>query len=459
MGGSEYDIAVRNLRLRLGTYYTLRWSLVLGGGVFLAAGACVLLLRLQGTALPTTWLWVLLGCVLLVVSGVLGACQVPSHRHLLVLMDDASGCGGMLAAGLADWGTLPAPCKLRVRISMLRELCVFLVGLAFFIGCCLLPVRSAAVGGGGSLDIGDEQAQLNEQLQFLEQEQLLSPQAAQEARELLQKIEEENVASDAADTYELLDLAEARLKEAAQKNIAMLANRAASMEMLAEALKKLDQMQVDKEVVATELANLMKELLAGDTELQEQLQKMMEQTGASVMGNLSLEQMKELAKVLQENAELIREKLKQIAQSPQAGQAGQAAGQSLAPMTAEDLKAWLESNDPQNIMLAPSPSQSGSSGSGNQQGKGEGEASRGGGTAPLAFSHKTTEGEMGEKRRLEGEAAPSDSTVLRKYIAEPGEAEEEAARAGNLQGDGKAQGDGDFVHPQHRGAVRRFLQP
>ncbi|MBR0459540.1 MAG: hypothetical protein IJJ26_09910 [Victivallales bacterium] len=465
MSRREYDNAARSLALRLALHYALRWALLLGSCVLLAAGVWVLLMRLQGLSLPPTWVWYLLGVSVVGISVVLGAWQVPSRQRLLVWLDDASGCGGMLAAGLADWGTLPAPCGVRVRISMLRELCLFLVGSLFLAGCFLLPARVAGPGG-GSLDIEDEQASLNEQLQFLEQEQLVSPQTVQETRDLMQKIAEENVAADAAETYELLDLAEARLKEAAQKNIATLANRAASMEMLAEALKKLDQMQLDKEVVASELANLMKELLAGDSTLQEQMQKMILQTGAASVGNLSLEQMKELAKLLRDNADLIREKLKQLAQSPQAGQACQNAGQSLVPMTAEDLKAWLESNDPQNIILASGESQGSSTsqqGSGTSQENGEasrgkGEASRGGGSAPLSFTHKTTEGTMGEKRRLEGEAAPSDSTVLRTYLAEPGENEAEAARAGNLQGDGKAQGDGEFIHPQHRGAVRRFLK-
>ena len=400
--------------------------------------------------------------------------QLPSKEALVAWLDARSHGGGLLLAefqeGGSRWrgrrGAIAVP-SIRWE-SWRREALLALCALAFLLGVAFAPQRMQDDSMTRRvLDIQDETAQIESQLEILENTLAVEPEKLQEMKNLLADIYEHNVAGDSAKTYELLDLLQERIDKEISECFNETLEDAMGMDRLASVLERLSQLQQNPEAVtaSSEIGRFIAQLASEDAELAALLQEIaadgqlpslaqLEEAGEK---GLTPEQQRQLAEFLRKNADRIREKLKRMAEQMKHKGCSSCGNQAMqaAEFDLQALEDWLNANGggecSQSMALAM---QSGCMG-------GEGGVGRGRGDAPLEYTNTAKDFEhTGTDIGVDGMALAENTSVLKRSLIAPENAEKEAKApvAGTLSGgQGKVKASARPIHPQHRREVETYF--
>lgn len=446
-------------------------------GAFFFTGGIVLFWRL---VFPEwTRDTVIVSSVLLVIAALAGALYrairlTPSKRKLMVWLDAHADCGGFLAASMetdcSAWASqirLPQVPELSMQFPAARMVAL-LTAILFFAAAFWADTDHARRSGPGSLDVHEEQAELESKLEILEQEPLVPQEEIEAAKEALDELVENTSGTSPAKAFEGIEA----LRELTDT---LAANASRALEHSAENFERLSQ-------TASALANLPPEV-KGRTKALEQLKQLAEQlaaddaalaeflkqSGDNLATSMSPEQLQSLADALAGNAQDLRDRLEKLAQArrdqmQQSGGQGQGqeqgggtglANESDYENSAEALQQWLEENAPGASELSGAAGEGQGDGPG---GPGSGGISRGRGDALLNFIGETQD--VGDKRRelMLDNNQPGQSVSILEFATSPGEETAERAKAGQLSGAGQAAEHAETrILPSHRESVRRYF--
>ena len=460
----------------------MRESAAFCAAALFLAGGVVLAWRLVFPEWPCNA--VIAASVMLAAASLFGALLrairlTPPKRKLTVWLDAHSQCGGFLAASLetdcSAWASqvqAPQAPHLSMEFPAAR-LTALLTAALFFAGAFLVKTDQIGQNGPNTLDVHEEQEELESKLEILEQEPLVPQEEIEAAKETLEELVENSSGTSPAKTFEGIEA----LRDLTDS---LAANASRALEHSAEDFQRLSQ-------TASALANLPSDV-PGRTKALEQFKQLAEQlaaddaalaeflkqSGDNLAASMTPEQLQSLADALGEGAQDMRDRLEKLAQmrndqmQQQNGQGGQGQGEGqgqgqggdtgLATAddyenSAEALQQWLEENAPGASEL------SGAAGQGQGNGTpGSGGISRGRGDALLNFTGETQD--VGDERRdlMLDNNTPGQSVSILEFATSPGEETAERGKAGQLSGAGQAAEHAETrILPTHRESVRRYF--
>lgn len=482
------DPLIRRLRRGLTWRLAAAPALRLTVGWLLAWATLSLVLR-AGFDVPVTGLaWGVLGLfVVLVLAWREARARRPGEAALRALLDDHNDAGGLLLASaetsLGAWqahlGTLRAP-RLRWR-GAARQWAQLAAAMAFLAVCLWMPVSTVGKTRGG-LQVDRQVEELSERIEALEEEQLLEPERAEALREELEQLQQQADGEDPGTTWEALDHLDDMTQQAAdQAAEAALAEgeKLASAEALAQALAEgMEAGSLDAQAMGEAMADLSNLLGAGQDARTPRPTLPEELASALQQGELSAEQLRQLAQALSSDRQEMQQALQRL------NEAGMIDAETLQQLQAMDgtasqdqqLSDFLEQElqeqqarrqcEGGNCPLGEGgscPNHGDGSSSGNSQ-PGQGGVSRGRGDAQMSWKDATPEGD----ERFRAIALPpgalnaARSQVIDVSLAAPSSNAGlvTTASAGGLLATGEGGGSavtGDVL-PRHRAAVKRYFE-
>ncbi len=159
----------------------------------------------------TPLLWGLAGLAVCVGAAVvLARRRLPAGSAIRALLDEQSGCGGLLMAGeeqeLGAWRQkMPALALPQVRWDGRRARTLLAIAAGFVLISFLAPQGLADLTSGSPLEIDREVSRLIEQITLLKAESILDPARAESFKEKLTDLREHASGKDPARTLEALD--------------------------------------------------------------------------------------------------------------------------------------------------------------------------------------------------------------------------------------------------------------
>ncbi|MGH7174630.1 MAG: hypothetical protein ACRELF_07480 [Gemmataceae bacterium] len=295
------DKAIREFRRHLATLFILKYTLPLATVYAFVWGTAVLTLRAAAGVERWPLLWGLTGLAVCVAVAIVRARRrMPSPTAIRALLDEQSGCGGLLMAGaeqeLGGWRQrMPVLMPPRVRWDGRRAATLLAIAAGFVLLSFLAPQGLAGLQLRSPLEIDQDIGRLLQQIAVLKGESILEPKRAEMLAKIVAELHEHASGKDPARTLEALDhlrnLTQEAAREAAEQST-QRGQRLGEAQVLAEALLRnadLLDPQLMKEVLA-EVNGLMDK--GGlDPELMKALRKQ----------HLDPEQLKNLAGVLRGN--------------------------------------------------------------------------------------------------------------------------------------------------------------
>ncbi len=407
-------------------------------------------------------------------SGIVFAWRkLPDSRRLLIWLDGASHCGGLLTTSLeidpGEWRRSIAPVvKPRIKFSSGRGWVMLPVGLLFFAGAFLLPESAISKPERHTLDLTRETAELEQKIEILEEEALMPEKELADLNDGVEELKAKNDATNPARMFEMHEALSRRVGLAGEEAASRIREESRTMQMLSSALDTLGALPAEQ--FTPEAAAQMGELLRKLAEDNPELAELLKQGAASAM-SLDPESMKRLAEAMRDSsgkleqqlARMIEAKLAQAQCAKPGSQPGGSDGErgGSPEEAAADLAEWLAQNAPGADELEAAMMMG--YGIGMIPGFGSGEPGRGRGDAPLLFSGNTPG--FGGKEvdlALAGEMDPARSMSVQQFASAPDSADEEraAAAAGHLRGgDARIDRNENRIYPAHRGAVERYFNP
>jgi hypothetical protein len=304
------DSAVRRFRRHLALLFFLKHLLPLATDWAFVWGIAVLILRAAAGVERLPLLWGLLGIAGCVAAAiVLARRRLPTLGAVRALLDEQSGCGGLLMAGverdLGGWRQkMPALTQPRVHWDGQRSWTLLFIAAGFVLVCFLVPQKLADLSSGSPLAIENEVTRLVEQIALLKAEAILDPERADTLKEKLAELSERSSGKDPAKTLEALDhlrdLAGKTAREAAEKRTRQ-SERLGEAEAMTELLRKgagLLAPKLRKETLG-ELANLLDKSGLDVKQLAKHVDPQLMKAVADKM--LDPEQLKKLAEALRDS--------------------------------------------------------------------------------------------------------------------------------------------------------------
>ncbi len=469
---NEHEVAISQLRQRIGVLFATRYALVAMAIWCFAWGLSVIALRSTMYIDRMYLVWGglgLLGAVLLAV--VLTVRMLPDRRTLRAVIDQHNQAGGMVMASaeadLTQWGErltrISAP-TLQWRSGKtlgLFALAVVFCGLSFAV-----PDRLVATNRPQPMDVSDEVAQMNAQIEVLAEEKILKAEDADALQKKLGKVRDQAKGDDPVKTWAALDRMQERLSnearravENAVKQTEQLAETEALAKTLAQAAESLDA-DTTTEAMA-DLAEMIDNALKGNELPLDALDPatMKKLTDGMDIPELSDQDLQEICEAC-EIANMDREGM--IARLAKAGlvdlemvEAVKAAGD----VDVEDLVEWLENNggdcDSQTLATLCR--------SGLSMQPGQGGITRGPGDAAMTWQNPTEE----EGAKFKPLTLPptrlaeiKNAKLIGVSYGDPTKEQVAPTQSGALHG---AAADGGSAHthvilPRHRGAVERYFE-
>ena len=413
----------------------------------------------------------------LVLAFIRASRRTPSKRQLTIWLDATTDCGGFLSASLetdcsawADRIEMPPAPELNMAFPA-PHVAALLTAALFFAASLFIDLGQAFQAGPATLDVHEEQQELESKLEILEQEPLVPQDEIEAARETLEELVENSSSANPARTFEgieaLRNLADSLAAEAGRS----LEHSIDNFDKLSQTASALSQMSPDVpgRSKALEQFKQLAEQLAGDDAA---LAEFLKQSGDNLAGSMTPEQLQSLAEQLANGSQDLKDRLEQLAQArrdqmqQQSGQGngqsngengqGQGGGQTGfgndSDLDEEALQQWLEENAPGASELSNAAGQdaNGTPGSGG--------ITRGRADALLMYSGQTED--VGDERQnmvLENHE-PGQSVTISQFATDPGDETAERAKAGSLSGTGQAAEHAETrILPSHRGAVRRYF--
>jgi hypothetical protein len=426
-----------------------------------AWGAAVLTMRATGFGAPYALSIAALGGLGCVIAAAYDARRRrPSLGALRAVIDSESGAGGLVmaadAADIGDWRErtprLTAP---RVVWRGGRPGGLLALALAFFLTSAFVPVRTAPFAAERKLEIAQDVARLDAQVDALRNEGALEPEKAESLRERLNRLNEDASGRDPAKTLEELDQIADSVKRAAERmaeSQTRAAERLAQTQALAQALAAdAETFDAKRTAEAMEtLAALMESNVRERAALAKRLSP--ELRAALASGALNRERLQELASALAKESGDIGKSLQRLHKAGlidgKTLRAGERAGKKA---DGDGLADFLAKNG-STLSVKEGLERWGSGG-----------VSRGRGDAPLSWNDEPPDMRAKFQEKTLPPAVASalrESQALGVSQAAPQSEGTAPARAGALAG-AAAGGGSAATHailPKHRTAVRKYFE-
>jgi hypothetical protein len=445
------DKAIRRFRLHIATRLFLKYAVPLATAWGFAWGIAVLTLRAAVGVERLPLLWGLLGlAVCAALAGIRTRRRMPAASAIRALLDEQSGCGGLLMAGaeqeLGGWRQrLPALRLPRIQWDGRRSATLLAVADGFVLLTFLAPQGLADLTSNSPLDVDREITRLVEQVALLKGESILDPERAEMLKEKLAEVREQSSGKEPARTLEALDHLCNLTGEAARSAAEDRTRRSEHLseaEALADVLSKSADMlspRMKMEVMA-ELAGLMDK---GGLDLKQ----LAESIGPDLVKamrdkRIDSEQLKKLASTLQGNKIDLEKQVEKLHKAGLIDAELLAKCQRAGDCDSEHLRAFLQKH------------------------RGEGGISRGPGAAPMTWGKPGSE----EGFKFKEEVLPPGALASLKSSPtnipggragqivhhKTGALAESGALSGAKAGSGSA--TSDVILPRHRAAVERYFQ-
>lgn len=458
--------AASRWRTQVGLLLFLRLGLMLLAGWCFVWGLAVLALRV-GMDMPRGPLaWGATGMVLMmVIAFVIAWKRRPDLDAVKALLDSHSQAGGLYMAGAhtAGWGDrLPRVTLPVVKLRNLQPWILCLAGLLFVGTAFATPRWVTAPAQKRQMDIAADVAQINQQLETLEEEKLLEPEAKAEAARKLEQISQSADGRDPVKTWEALDHLQSQVEETASQAVEKALAQTQQMtqaQMLAQALEAqpdaLSPQQLARAMQS--LQELTQAAAAQNQELAATLEAM-DLSQALQAGELSPEQLQKLSQAMKLSKEQLKEMLQNmkkvnLASMEDLGKC-ESMGGSQAGMSSQDIARMLSQNmndmTPQEII--------------NLLMTGAGGINRGPGDAPMTWNDNPS---SSENTAFKDQVLPpaelaaiKDAQRVGLSATAPEATEGQANSQGGVLNASAATGSAanQTVLPRHRDAVKKYFQ-
>ena len=474
------DSFVRRIHLMMVYRTVLKWA----AGWLMMLGVIVLVARFA-ESLPGYW-WAyalgsfvpLIGAAWYVESG-----RRPDAVKMRAAFDRENNAGGLVMAeaevDTRSWEARKQNLGLpQIHWRARKAWFGVTLGAAFLLIACLVPVKFASLINDPPLEVGQKVEQLNEQINLLEEEEILTPEEAEAKRRELERIAEQASGFNPAKTLEALDHLLDTNKQLAEQEAedAMATLEALSeAELLGKALENVPEAAPDNEqldAARKQFADMLKEMAENGAldpdKLPPELKEMMKELaqnqngGEGGQGNqpqMNPEQMKQLLEALGDNKDELMDLAKRMMENglipPDLAQRMQPGGEGggLDPNQLADLlqQGGIDPGELQEMLEKFGEMQLG----------GNGGINRGPGPAPLQFGAPSSEDGTEFKEEKLGPSVPLDQAKLAGVTRTApkvtgGEAILTKGALGQA-GTGGGSARTAPVLPRHRGAVSRFF--
>ena len=483
MGSPNHSLEsfIRRIHQMMVYRTTLKWS----AAWLMILGVLVLVARFA-ESLPAYWWAYALGSFIPLIAAAwyLESGRRPDPAKMRAAFDRENNAGGLvMAEAEVDTGSWDAR-KQNLGLPQIhwqarKAWLGVTLGAVFLLIACLVPVKFASLINDPPLEVGQKVEQLNEQINLLEEEEILTPEEAEAKREELERLAEQASGFNPAKTLEALDhLLDTNKQLAEQEALDAMAKLEAlsEAELLGKALENVPEAATDNEqldAARKQFSDMLKEMAKNGAldpdKLTPELKEMMKELaqnqnqndGEGDQGNqpqMNPEQMKQLLEALGENKEELMNLAKRmmenglippdLAQEMQPGEGG-----GMDPNQLADL---LQRGD-----IDPAELQDMLEKFGEMQLGGKGGIDRGPGPAPLQFGTPTSEEGTEFKEEKLGPSVPLNQAKLAGVTrtAPKVTGGEAILSKGALGGAGAGGGSARTapVLPRHRGAVSRFF--
>jgi len=484
MGSPNHSLEsfIRRIHLMMVYRTALKWSAVW----LMVLGVLVLVARFA-ESLPAHWWAYALGSLIPLVAGAwyVESGRRPDAAKMRAAFDRENNAGGLVMAeaevDTRSWEGKTQNLGLPQIHWRARKAWVGVaLGAAFLLVACLVPVKFASLINDPPLEVGQKVEQLNEQINLLEEEEILTPEEAEAKRHELERIAEQASGFNPAKTLEALDhlldtnkqLAEQEAEDAMAKLEALT-----EAELLGKALENVPKAAPDNEqldAARKQFADMLKEMAENGAldldklppEVKEMLKEMAENQNGGEGGQggqpqMDPEQMKKLLEAMGENKDELMDLAKRmmenglippdLAQRMQPGEGG-----GMDPNQLADLlqKGGINPQELQDMLEQFGEMQLGELG-------GQGGLDRGPGPAPLQFGAPSSEDGTEFKEEKLGPSVPLNQAKLAGVTrTAPKVTGGEAILSKGALGQAGAGGGSARtapVLPRHRGAVSRFF--
>jgi hypothetical protein len=312
---SYWQAATRSLARRVNFGWWLEsWIGWLLGSALVGAVA-ILFVRWM-PVVEIRWVWYAIGAALVIAGALawwLGRSRYETPQAARIRLEDALGLKTRLSAaeaGVGDWPTPPEEIKWPLQWRWQRPVTVLSVSGMVLLLAAWVPVAQREVEKKRIVQEPTEVKEVKQWMENLQKEEAVEEESVEEVEkkiaELLQRPAEnwyEHGSLEAAGN--LRDQTAEMLRELSQ-NLADAERAASALQAAGDALP-----QEARESLANELGSAAQAMRTGGMKPNEQLLQQLQQMGGGKgLGNLSKEQMQNLAKQLQKNAQALQDALK-----------------------------------------------------------------------------------------------------------------------------------------------------
>jgi len=454
---------IKQLRLKIAFLLALRYELFYLTILGFLFGVIILVVRVISAIPLHTLLWVLPillpGAIWALIRAVK---ETPSSKTLYALFDEKNKCGGLLMAAeetdLGAWRQqLPPVSSPALKGHGARSLSLFTVAVIFVAISLIVPQRYVNMATPRSLNISEDIEKLQEQIETLEEESIISEEVAREFEQNLEQLSDTSSAYDPVKTWEALDHLQQKIGKQAEEFAASTLSQTedlAQTQTLAKGLFE-DGADLDSELLSEAMAEL--STMVQSNALENELLKnglSSECLAACKKGALSAEQLNELLKALKKNKANISERLAKLWKVELVDLETLKLCKKLGACNSKGLIAFLNENaDRAGMCDAVS-----------LYCRSRGGVSRGRGDAPMTWTERSNEENVTFEEQVlppASLAALKESMMVGVSVGAPS-VEENLHSSGTDVLNSATAGSGEaFSHtilPRHKGTVERYFE-
>jgi len=453
------------MRLQIALLLALRYGLLFLAVSGFVVGTIILVVRVIFLVPGRGLLWGLLSFLPAVIWTVVQAIRkMPSRKALRALFDDKSRCGGLLMAAdelnLGSWREkMPKLGNVHLKWHGGRSFSLFAIALIFVAVSFLIPQRYVNIATARPLNITEDVEKLQEQIDTLEEEKIISEEAANEFEQKLEQIRDKTSGSDPVKTWEALDYLQQSVKKEAEQFASSSLSRTENLAQaqtlaqgLADGATELDP-NILSEAMA-ELSTMVNSCAAKNESLKNKLGEGC--LNACKQGSLSAEQLEALLKALKENKESISNCMGKLCNAGLVDMNAMKLCEKMGTCNSQGLAAFLKENA-KCMGTCNAVSQF-------CQNPGRGGVNRGRGDAPMTWTDGSDESGAVFKEQILPPASLSalkDSMMVGVSVGAPS-VEDNPASSGTGALNSAAAGSGEAfsqtILPRHKGAVKRYFE-
>lgn len=448
------DKAIQRFRRHLATLFVLKYALPLMTAYAFVWGTMVLVLRAAAGVERKPLLWGGMGLAVCLTAALVPARRrMPKATAIRALLDEQSGCGGLLMAGeeqeLGGWRQrMPVLVPPSVRWDGRRGATLLSIAAGFVLLCFLASQGLANLLSSSPLEIDQEIGRLLQQIALLKAESILDPKRAEMLAEKLADLREHASGKEPVRTLEALDHLRNLTQEAARRaaeNGTRSSQRLGEAEALAQALLQNSDLLDPK---------VMKELLA---ELAGQMDKSEldpDVLDALRQQKLSAKQLQKIAQALAGNRGNLLRRMGKLHKAGLIDEETLERCRKLGECDCEGLREFLCKNKCYSLDDVKSQCKFG----------GKGGISRGPGAAPMTWGKPGSEDDFKFKEEVLPPSALDTlkSTPLQEVrggsIVHKKSSDLAASGALNDAAKGSGSANTAVVLPRHRASVERYFE-